>query len=60
MTLDDFIGPATGAGSVVETITTVATDVGPYVLALFGVLLTVGIGMALLGRARKGIVNAVK
>jgi len=36
--------------------TTAATQVGPYVLALFGILLVVGIAMALLGKAKRGVV----
>jgi hypothetical protein len=39
-----------------DAVSGVATDAGPYVLALFGVLLVVGIAMALIGRAQKGIV----
>jgi len=36
--------------------TTAVTQVGPYVLALFGILLVVGIAMALLGKAKRGVV----
>lgn len=60
MSVGDVIGPATGAGSLVETIQTLATDAGPYVLAVFGALVAVSVGLALLGRAKKGIVSAFK
>jgi len=36
--------------------TTAVTQVGPYVLALFGILLIVGVAMALLGKAKRGVV----
>jgi len=40
--------------------TTVITEVGPYVLAVLGILLVVGIGMALVGKLRRGIVAHFK
>jgi len=51
-TLDDIY-----SSSDLETAATAAvTQVGPYVLALFGILLVVGIAMALLGKAKRGVV----
>lgn len=45
------------SSSDLETATSTAvTQVGPYVLALFGILLVVGIAMALLGKAKRGVV----
>jgi hypothetical protein len=52
MQLEDLFTPASLAGTVSDS----AHMAGPYVLALFGVLLVVGIAMALIGRAQKGIV----
>lgn len=39
------------------TATTVATQVTPYVLAIFGILLIVGIAMALLKKGQRGIIG---
>jgi len=60
MELADFIGPATGAGSIIETVTGVLGDVGPYVLGLFALTVAVSIGMALLGRTKRQVVGAIK
>lgn len=55
-----LIGPTTGTGSIIATITDSATDASPYALAVFGALTTLSVGLALINRARKGVVGAFK
>jgi hypothetical protein len=56
MTLTDIFPVA----DMTDAIKTLATDAGVYVLALWGALTTLSVGIALLGRAKKGVVSAVR
>jgi len=56
MTISDIFTTS----DVTDALTSVLTDAGPYILAVFGLALTVSIAMALLGRAKRGVVNSVK
>ena len=55
--ISDFVG---GTASVAEVVSDPAVDAAPYVLAVLGVSLIVGIGMALLSRAEKKVIKRFK
>lgn len=57
MVLNDFL---TSTSTVTTYFSDAAGDAAPYVLAILGVTLIVGIGMALLGRAEKKVVAKFK
>jgi uncharacterized membrane protein YeiB len=60
MDLGDLIGPVTGEGSIVAVLVDTFANAFPYILELFALLVGVGVAMALLGRAQKGIIAKVK
>lgn len=57
MTIADFLGTAS---EVLAPFQAAIADAAPYILGLLAVTLTVGIGMALLGRGEKKIKASVK
>jgi len=47
------------AATMETTATTAVTQVGPYVLAIFGILIIVGIAMAILKKATRGVIGSI-
>jgi hypothetical protein len=56
MSISDFFT----VSDITTALSTVLGDVGPYVLAVFGLTLTVGIAMALLSRTKRQVTSHIK